>query len=123
MSKPIHVKPSFYSYCFEQLKAIAIMNGYNLCIHGSLNRDLDLIAFPWIEKVNDADAMLKEFASCIGGHLIPHGFKEGSTDIVYYSTLPHGRRCYVINMNRSRYMAEGEPKDPEYYIDVSVIVP
>jgi hypothetical protein len=48
MEKPIHVKPNFYSYCYESLKDIAKNHGYNLLIHGSMNRDLDLIAVAWV---------------------------------------------------------------------------
>ena len=48
--KPTHAKPSYYAIMFEPLKKIAIKYGYNLVLHGSLNRDMDLIAIPWIEK-------------------------------------------------------------------------
>ncbi len=45
MSKPIHVKPQFYTYAFLPLKEIALRYGYNLVIHGSMNRDMDLIYY------------------------------------------------------------------------------
>ena len=48
MSKPLHAKPNIYAYYFEALKAIAKEYGYNLVVHGSMNRDLDLIAIPWV---------------------------------------------------------------------------
>jgi len=43
MEKPIHVKPSFYSYLFQPLKEIALKYGYNLVLHGSLNRDFSVM--------------------------------------------------------------------------------
>ena len=49
-SKPTHVKPSFYAFIYEQIKEIAKDYGYNLVLHGSMNRDLDLIAIPWIDN-------------------------------------------------------------------------
>jgi hypothetical protein len=47
--KPTHAKPSLYAYYFMALKDIAKEYGYNLVVHGSLNRDLDLIAIPWVD--------------------------------------------------------------------------
>ena len=47
MSKPKHIKPGLYAIYFENLKDIACEYGFNLVVHGSLNRDLDLIAIPW----------------------------------------------------------------------------
>ena len=67
--KPIHVKPSFYSYCFEALKEIALNYHYNLVLHGSLNRDLDLIAIPWQDKVGNKEEMVDEFVTYLGAKL------------------------------------------------------
>lgn len=44
--KPIHAKPSLFSFYFEIIKEIGLKHGYNIVLHGSMNRDLDLIAIP-----------------------------------------------------------------------------
>lgn len=49
-AKPIKAKPSFYAICFEGIKSIGMRYGYNIVLHGSLDRDLDLIAVPWIDE-------------------------------------------------------------------------
>jgi hypothetical protein len=46
--KLVHAKPSLYAYYFEALKAIAKDYGYNLVVHGSMNRDL-VACIMWIK--------------------------------------------------------------------------
>jgi len=70
MTKPIHVKPSLYAHYFITLKAIALEFGYNLVLHGSLNRDLDLIAIPWEPEVKSHDTMIGRFAHALGGRIM-----------------------------------------------------
>ena len=109
-TKPIHVKPSFYALCFYDLKEIAARCGYNLVLHGSLNRDMDLIAIPWIEKVSHPDYLIGEMNVYLGGDVMNQTKKNRYC-------FPHGRMSYVINLNRGDFGKE----DPQYYIDISVI--
>lgn len=46
--KLTHAKPQLYAFYFLKLKEIAKELGYNLVIDGSMARDLDLIAIPWV---------------------------------------------------------------------------
>lgn len=115
MSKPIKVKPSLYAYIFHPLKEIAEKYGYNLVLHGSLNRDMDLIAIPWSLILGDYREMISEFSKMVGGDIQ----EAGEGDI-----LPGGRRAFVINLNRKfNYLSDGSRirEDLNYYIDISVI--
>jgi hypothetical protein len=127
--KPTHVKPNLYAYYFLQLKEIAQEYGYNLVVHGSMNRDLDLIAIPW---VNDPKPEL-ELINALNKYL--NGWTTESTALYLHGVLPGGRHSYVIQLNRGGYMNTGtglhEPltegrevpeytPDPQYYIDISV---
>jgi hypothetical protein len=123
--KPIHAKPSLYAYYFQGLKEIALKYGYNLVLHGSLNRDLDLIAIPWQETLGSHDEMIEEFIKEIGGELM---FANGvdrsrapDRDWPKYKITYHGRMQYVINLNRECKLVNDEWTDPQYYIDISVI--
>lgn len=116
--KPTHVKPSLYAYYFIELKEIALKYGYNLVLHGSLNRDLDLIAIPWIEEVGDCEIMIKEFADVFGGRIEN---RETDLGIRTHILKPHGRKAYVININRELIKIKKGYKDSEYYLDVSVV--
>lgn len=116
--KPTHAKPSLYAFYFEAIKAIGLKYGYNIVLHGSMNRDLDLIAIPWEEKVGDILKMIKEIADTLGGFILSDASRE----------KPHGRFVYVVNINRTidaKY--DGmvtkviEHTDPQFYIDISVI--
>jgi len=110
--KPIHAKPSLYAVYFHELKEIAEKYGYNLVIHGSLNRDLDLIAIPWQEEIKPHTEMIVEFAKQMGGTLM--------SESGLYSITNHGRMQYVLNLHRTT--GEGEHfRDEEYYLDISVI--
>jgi hypothetical protein len=112
--KPIHAKPSLYAFYFESLKGIALKYGYNLVLHGSLNRDLDLIAIPWQQELGFAGEMIDEFAEQLGGEVMHQSEEQ-------LNCFPHGRQSYVVNINRAGKWNNYE--DAQYYIDISVIPP
>jgi hypothetical protein len=120
MSKPTHAKPSLYAFYFEQLKDIAYRYGYNLVLHGSMNRDLDLVAIPWQQQIGDHDRMIEDFAVFLGGSIMQADYESKYC-------FPHGRMSYVIDINRGGYTpADNEDgyiytPDPQYYLDISVI--
>ena len=111
MKKPIHVKPNFYASCIEGLKLISMEYGYNLLIHGSLTRDLDLLVVPWNREVKPHKEMIQRFSDYLGGWI----------DERFSKPTFHGR-VYVINLNRTPFKNEaGQSVDPQYYLDISVI--
>jgi len=96
---------------FEPLKEIALKYGYNLVLHGSLNRDMDLIAIPWVEKPKNEIEMIQALDMYLRG-------KKYSKANYLHSILPGGRNSYVINLYRGEF---SDPHhDPQYYIDISV---
>jgi hypothetical protein len=119
MEKPIHARPSLYAYYFQILKEIAQDHGYNLVLHGSLNRDMDLIAIPWQQTIKPYHEMMDKFMEVLGGRYL-----QDSESITY-----HGRIHYVINLNRGEYQYFGKDDkdpfppyhDPQYYIDISIM--
>jgi len=94
MEKPVHVKPCLYACYYEQLKIIARESGYNLVVHGSMSRDLDLIAIPWINNPEDEFKMIQKF------EIYLKGFHSEQKEHYMFSILPGGRKSYVINLNR-----------------------
>ena len=109
--KSIKVKPAFYALSYHNLKTIAQNCGYNLVLHGSLNRDMDLIAIPWVEAVTHVDTMIKLFADYLGGSIMEQSEKSKYC-------FPHGRMSYIINLNRTR---DKDGNDKQYYLDISVM--
>lgn len=108
--KPIHVKPSLYANYFFILKEIAFRYGYNLVLHGSLTRDMDLIAIPWIHKIKPAEKMVRAMAKALGGTVQTDGKK------IRASKMPHGRIAYIIDLAR----LDKQYYDRQYYLDISV---
>ena len=110
--KPIHAKPSLYAFYFETLKIVAKEYGYNLVLHGSMNRDLDLVAIPWVDNPKDEFEMIKEFDKTI------NGIYSNQKEHYLFNVLPGGRNNYVININRGGKW--NNYSDMQYYIDISV---
>lgn len=126
-NKPIHAKPSLYAFYFEVIKAIGLKYGYNIALHGSMNRDLDLIAIAWEKKVGCHDEMIDEIAETIGGFVALERTEQNPKGN-RFTEKPHGRKAYVININRvfemkfqgMMYRAKSFAQ-PQYYLDISVI--
>ncbi len=128
VTKPIHAKPSLYAFYFEHIKQIGLNYGYNIVLHGSMNRDLDLVAIPWSEQLGDKEQMIEDIATVIGGNILMQNRSVDNEHGDRYSEKPHGRIVYIININRDFEMrfngSRSEIKeyaDPQYYIDISVI--
>lgn len=91
------------------LSDVAKQHGYALGVHGTLGRDLDLIAVPWIEEAADHEKLIEAMAHVAGGK-VPVMFQDDSGQLCDNPILrPHGRLGYVIHLG-------GGP-----YIDVSVM--
>jgi hypothetical protein len=97
--------PVALAVTYLRLLPVARKCGYALALHGSMNRDLDLIAVPWtndaIEPEELVDALKKESGAITTNQTI-----EGTP---WPRMKPHGRMCYSL------FLA-GEP-----YIDLSVM--
>ena len=129
MEKPAKAKPSFYAHCYQYLQQISRELGYNLLIHGSMDRDMDLVAVPWTDSPKTHLELLQAFNKFLngieGGALVNDQFftyEQEEQNILekYYcfSKLPGGRSSYIINLNRggrfNGYI------DEQYYLDISI---
>lgn len=103
-----------YEQLIEPLRAAARELGYAIAVHGSLRRDIDLIAVPWTETASDARTLMEALKATV---LQVTGYAELSwyMDKGPEFTLdgapgnkPHGRLAWVINYGGS-------------YIDLSVM--
>lgn len=80
-------------------------HGYALALHGSMARDLDLIAVPWTDDASDPDVLIMAFHKFI--------VSKAHVDIKgkYHATKkPHGRLAYAMSIGY-----EG------HYLDISVM--
>jgi hypothetical protein len=103
---------------YEYLKDIAKEYGYNLLIHGSMERDLDLVAVPWEDRCcfTKEQLMIKEFQQYLTGTTYQKTDGE-----VPFTVLPGGRHAYVVDLNRGDRKGEWVRfEDCQYYLDISV---
>jgi len=56
----------FYLGVLPSIRTVARVLGYGIGVHGSMRRDLDLIAVPWVEEHATPDALAKaiQYAAC-----------------------------------------------------------
>ena len=76
--------------------ALAREYGYAIAVHGSLQRDLDLIAVPWSDVASDAEELVQAICHTTGGFIL-----EGQDDA---TPKPHGRLAYNIHLGAGLYI-------------------
>lgn len=102
---------AFFAIVYPRLRELAFQHGYALGIHGTLGRDLDLIAVPWVQDAESHDKLAEAIRIEIGG------FDEQR---LYFRKTPepkpHGRIAY------SFYLTENDAKRHTLpYIDLSIM--
>lgn len=120
-AKPMHVKPNIYTYFMEGMKEIARENGYNLLVHGSMNRDLDLIAVPWVdEPACFPFELVQKISAYLNNETYVRPFErcEDKESRLAHSWLPGGRENFTISMARHEEWNNWK-KDEQYYLDIS----
>ena len=76
-----------YMCLYPGLAEIARANGYALAVHGSLARDMDLIAVPWIDNPSSPEAVIAAIESDYGIRRIGD-----------LTAAPHGRMVQTIGI-------------------------
>jgi hypothetical protein len=83
-----HYAPVYAAAMYPELAEIARANGYALAVHGSLARDMDLVAIPWVEAPSEPEAIIDAITSTFAARLVggPPSLK------------PHGRLTYTLSI-------------------------
>jgi len=87
-TKPCPSYAPIYAMLYPELAAIARRHGYALAAHGSLRRDFDLIAVPWVELPSNPITVIREITSTFDIRLIGEGTRK-----------LHGRTAYSISLS------------------------
>lgn len=94
----------FYCNIYMAAVKVAYKRGYCIAAHGSMNRDLDLVAVPWTKGAVSPDALINALAR-----------ELKITKAGVLSEKPHGRMAQVFLF----------PKDygefGHHYIDLSIM--
>lgn len=94
----------WYVMQYVRLERIAWRHGYALALHGSISRDMDLVAIPWTDDADAPEKLLKAFCRYVASRTQVN-IKIGSG-----TKKPHGRMSYVIPIGM-----EGQ------YLDVAIM--
>jgi hypothetical protein len=85
------MKPSSYApmYCvlYPQLSEISRKHGYAMAVHGSLQRDMDLICIPWIDQPSEPQMVVDEIVRTFAIKTV------GEPD-----TTHHGRERWTVSI-------------------------
>jgi hypothetical protein len=94
----------WYVMAYTKLDRIAWRYGYALALHGSMARDLDLVAVPWTDDADSPEKLIEAFVRFV----VSKGAIEMRTPLP--TKKPHGRLAYSISIGH-----EG------HYLDVSIM--
>lgn len=94
------------------LLQIAKDHGYALAVHGSVHRDFDLVAIPWVEEASEPLELVQAMKDAT--HTVTTGDEwDHLVPDLSPKAKPHGRVTYCLHVtNRGMYGG---------YLDISVM--
>lgn len=98
---------------FELIKTDSREIGWCILSHGSMVRDLDIVAIPWIEEAVDVDTLVKQIQQTISTALNGACYRGIPTD------KPHHRKAYLFYVNSDELVETPNGAFP--FIDLSVM--
>jgi hypothetical protein len=112
-TKPLYVRTG---KVIDDVRAVARDHGYAVAVHGSLRaeRDIDLIAAPWVKSAHAASTLVRAIAELPyleRKKRDPAGDPRGR---VFPVAKPHGRLGWIFHVT---HRARGCPA----YVDLSVM--
>lgn len=99
-----------YASALPKLQEIANSLGYAMCVHGSMQRDLDIVCVPWVENAEEPAVLIRALKRSFKGirptnHMIKNPEKK-----------PHGRLAWSFYFTTAEASTLNGP-----YIDISVM--
>lgn len=96
----------WYVMAYTKLDRIAWRHGYALALHGSMARDLDLVAIPWTDDADNPEKLIAAFCRFI----VSNGNIELKPKAIQPTQKPHGRLAYVLPIGHGGH-----------YLDLSIM--
>jgi hypothetical protein len=109
---PSPARAAAYVALYPMLQQIAKRHGYALAVHGSLHRDFDLVAIPWVKEASDALSLIRAIKKATKT-VTHHEESDKHVKDCAPSQKPHGRVSYSLHVtNHGMYGG---------YLDISVM--
>jgi hypothetical protein len=100
--------PLGYVSMLPKLVRAAKAKGYALAVHGSLTRDLDLVAIPWVDEAAPALEVAQAIVEASGGFVRDRSDKQGHPATWPGANdptqKPHGRLAWSIHLGGGPYI-------------------
>ncbi len=99
----------YYDMLIGPLRERAYELGYALCHHGTLKRDIDLVAVPWIREAADPQTLAEALRHVARGVIGKADMKWDETRQEFWRNgrpgdLPHGRLSWLIFLGGPHYI-------------------
>jgi hypothetical protein len=90
---------AFYASVLPAVTEVARKYGWAVAVHGSMNKDLDLMMMPWVEGAVSADEVIKRISDeCFTGN----PFQDSHA--MAHREKPNGRVVYTISIWKGTYL-------------------
>jgi hypothetical protein len=96
-------RASFYASIYDDLRNAAMDCGWALGLHGSLAKDMDIMAMPWTEDAKPAEEMIDALIGCFS----ENPFNDISRKPI--CNKPNNRVVYTIHIWS------------DWYLDINII--
>lgn len=107
-AKTKRAKRSIYVKRVPIIQGIGRQSGYAIAVHGSMTRDLDLIAVPWVKTFVKPITLVRRIEKAVADY--PKDWAFHYRKIARTATIkPHGRVAYAIHIGW------------DIYIDLSIV--
>lgn len=84
-----------YAQLLPKIREAGKALGYALAIHGTMARDLDILAVPWVEDAASPEELIAAIQAAVGGFVFGDLSKRGGVD-AEPTKQPHGRLSWNI---------------------------
>ena len=104
-----------------EMRRVARQDGWAIGVHGSMTRDLDIIATPWTDEAVDETAFVEAMRAAVerelGGAAFIGAGDDGRT--AGYKRKPHGRRCWTLHSTSDQLFESDKGAHP--YVDLAIV--
>ncbi len=83
-----------YAHILPRVREAAKGLGYAVAVHGTMARDLDLLAVPWVEDAAAPENLVQVIADVVGGYMFGDPSIRG--EVKDPTVQPHGRKSWNI---------------------------
>lgn len=90
----------YYLNLLPVIREAAANCHYAIGLHGSMERDLDLIAVPWLPEATPAGVLVEKIREAVGGYWNENAGRNAALP----TEKPHGRLAWSITLGGGAYI-------------------